>query len=243
MGEVHLLPGTSFSNPKERGDYPAEARAILTLREFERWLAIEICRGYHAKPHRTLGVPPAIAWERQIENHPTRMVVGDPRRFLRSFLPVERRTFGRSGLQLWNIHYWSDVLPTLARLGEEVVLRYDPRDMSRLYVLGPDHHYFEVPYSNLLNPPITLWELQAATKLLHAEGRSHLREAELFRKIAEQQELVQDAAATTKQARRALARSQYALEPDPSPVAAATSPIDWSKLPEPLPSENFSRDP
>jgi hypothetical protein len=31
------LPGTTFSNPAQRGDYDADGRAVLTLRELQRW--------------------------------------------------------------------------------------------------------------------------------------------------------------------------------------------------------------
>jgi hypothetical protein len=42
MTRVHALPGTTSSNVAARRDYPAEQKAILTLREFERILALEI---------------------------------------------------------------------------------------------------------------------------------------------------------------------------------------------------------
>lgn len=42
MGAVHLLPGTTFSNVAERGDYQAEGKACMTLAEIEAWLAGEI---------------------------------------------------------------------------------------------------------------------------------------------------------------------------------------------------------
>jgi len=243
MGEVHLLPGTTYSSIQERGDDLSEEEAVMTLADFEQWLAVEICRGYHAKPHRMLGIPPLIAWQNQIRQLPSRPMPGDPARFLRSFLPVERRKFWRSGIQLHNIHYWSDVLPTLAHLGDELIVRYDPRDLSRLYVLGPGRQYFEVPYANLLNPPVTLWELGAASKLLHAAGRHHLREAELFDKIAEQRRLVADAAEKTKRARRSQERRRLnqtaRLEPS-SPAAAA---VDYSVDPAPYGSEPLTADP
>jgi hypothetical protein len=40
MTRVHALPGTTGSNVAARGNYPSEARAILTLCEFERILAL-----------------------------------------------------------------------------------------------------------------------------------------------------------------------------------------------------------
>jgi hypothetical protein len=42
MGAVHLLPGTTFSDVKQKGCYPSEARAILTISELERRLALQI---------------------------------------------------------------------------------------------------------------------------------------------------------------------------------------------------------
>lgn len=40
MTRVHELPGTTFSNPAERGSYDSGRLAVLTLRELERWLHI-----------------------------------------------------------------------------------------------------------------------------------------------------------------------------------------------------------
>jgi putative transposase len=57
MGAVHLLRGTTFSSIKARGDYPAEARATMTLRELECWLALEILGKYHHRIHRRCTVP------------------------------------------------------------------------------------------------------------------------------------------------------------------------------------------
>jgi putative transposase len=39
MGAVHLLPGTTFSNVAQKGNYKSESAASLTLAELERWLA------------------------------------------------------------------------------------------------------------------------------------------------------------------------------------------------------------
>lgn len=38
-GHVHILPGSTFSNPPERGEYESEKRAAMTLDEFECFLA------------------------------------------------------------------------------------------------------------------------------------------------------------------------------------------------------------
>jgi hypothetical protein len=45
------------------------------------------------------------------------------------------------GYDAEGVRYWSDVLPAIAHQpGETLVVRYDPRDQSRLYVMGSDRH-------------------------------------------------------------------------------------------------------
>ena len=51
MQLVHALPGTTFSNPTQRGDYDSDKTACLTLEELERWLAVAITKYYHLRPH------------------------------------------------------------------------------------------------------------------------------------------------------------------------------------------------
>jgi putative transposase len=54
---IHSLPGTTFSNSKERGIYDSEAKAIFTPTEFNQWL-IERIAAYHAEEHSQLGMSP-----------------------------------------------------------------------------------------------------------------------------------------------------------------------------------------
>jgi putative transposase len=42
MQQAHELPGTTFFNPGERGAYNADATAVLTLGELERWLTLAV---------------------------------------------------------------------------------------------------------------------------------------------------------------------------------------------------------
>ncbi|WP_159732893.1 DDE-type integrase/transposase/recombinase, partial [Methylosinus sp. Ce-a6] len=61
MGAAHLLPGTTFSNVAELGDYDSAKHAVMTLDELERWLALEVVR-YHSDIHAALKLPPIAAW-------------------------------------------------------------------------------------------------------------------------------------------------------------------------------------
>lgn len=208
MGKVHLLPGTTFSNIHEKGDIDPEKTAAMTLDEVERWLGHAVAGVYHRDLHRGIGTTPLAAWERGVVGDKgilgrgTPTAVGDPRRFLIDFLPIERRLVRREGIALHSIFYWSDVLWTWVGHPTPMIVRYDPRDLSRIYLLGPDGTYYDVNYRDLGRPPISLWEHRLALKRLRQEGRAHVDEAAIFRAIAAMREIAEEAVAASKTARR-----------------------------------------
>jgi len=55
MGAVHLIPGSHFSNIRERGDLDPERQAVMTLRELETYFALEIVGAYQAVSIRRSG--------------------------------------------------------------------------------------------------------------------------------------------------------------------------------------------
>ncbi|OLS46932.1 hypothetical protein BV379_00595 [Rhodovulum sulfidophilum] len=65
------LPGRVFENPKARGDYPSEARTILTDEELTRILTIWVVDHYHQQPHRGLpgGQSPASRWRELVQKY------------------------------------------------------------------------------------------------------------------------------------------------------------------------------
>jgi putative transposase len=89
--DIHALPGTTFSNPAERGTYEAEQKAALTLSEFERWLTIYIMEIYHQRVHRALGTPPIARYTAGSFGTADRPGHGLP----------DRETFGAYGPSMW----------------------------------------------------------------------------------------------------------------------------------------------
>ncbi|HEY6793773.1 MAG TPA: Mu transposase C-terminal domain-containing protein, partial [Kineosporiaceae bacterium] len=94
------------------------------------------------------------------------MTVTNEAAFLVDFLPVIRRTLTRTGFVIDHVHYFCDGLKLwIARRErlERFVIRRDPRDISRVWVLDPDgRFYLEVPYRTQAHPPISVWEHKAA---------------------------------------------------------------------------------
>ncbi|OQR42412.1 hypothetical protein BW261_25915, partial [Klebsiella aerogenes] len=174
MKKAHELPGTTFSNTKERGTYNSEAKAVLTLQELEKWLVLAISI-YHGSYHSTLKMTPAYHWNKSVK--PEKIYsVRDERAFLIDFLPVLKRSVGRRGFVLDHITYYADSLkPWIARrdrLGR-FTIRRDPRDLSRVWVLDPpSNQYIELPYRSVGNPSVTLWEQKKALATLRENGKA-----------------------------------------------------------------------
>jgi putative transposase len=213
------LPGTTFSNPVQRGEYNSENMAALTLRDLERWFALAV-GVYHGSIHSSLLQPPEACWAEAVVSVGVPSVVTNATAFLVDFFPLVRRKLTRTGFVLDHIHYYGDALkPWIARRDRlaAFLIRRDPRDISRIWVLEPEgHQYLEIPYRTLSHPAITLWEQRQALARLRQLGREQVDEWSLFRMIKQMRDIVTTAQKTTRKARRDADRRQHLKSSEPS---------------------------
>ena len=220
MGAVHVLPGTTQSSTLEKGDYDSSKHAALTLSEFEDWLHLEICR-YHNSTHSALGRTPLAAWADLGGDDAGRRVV-DTEAFRISFMPLERRRLGRAGITLFSVGYWSDAFAQMiGRIKGKVVVKYDPRDLSQVWVILEDGRAIVARYKDLNHPQISLWENRRARKQCLAKSVGRVTEAMLFQVIAEQRRIAETARKQTRAAkldneRDARQSKKHRLPRDPS---------------------------
>jgi putative transposase len=214
MGEVHLLPGTTFSSAAKRGSYDSAGRAAMTLAELEAWLVWQIAGVYHQSVHSALRCTPLAAWQKGVERmrKPGRQP-SDAKRFYFDFLPFEQRSIGRAGLRMFNILYWHGALSAYIHDGKKHLVRYDPNDMSRVYLLEKTGSYLEIPYRDLSHGPASLGEVQNGARRLRTLGMSCCDEQKLFQAIRKQRELVNSSRGKTLKARR---QAQQLREKKPS---------------------------
>jgi putative transposase len=126
------LPGRTGGSVRDRGDYDAEKRALLSLGEFRTALLIHLLENYHAQPHRSLGVSPEIAWEESEGG----IRVADRMLAFLAFLPSQTRQVRRTGIELNGLRYWCDELYKISpQEKREVRVIYDPRDVHRAFVV------------------------------------------------------------------------------------------------------------
>jgi putative transposase len=213
IGEVHLLPGTTFSNIRAKGDYDAEGQSCMTLKEFERWFTLQIGI-YHGSIHRELGVPPLTAWTDGVASRPAPLrLPADQSRFLLDFLPFEMRKIRREGVELFHAFYWHGALATLAANCEQkLAIKYSPLNLSTVYVELPEGDHLTVPLRDKRRPPITKFEHDLAVKALRERGRLAVDEQSLFEMVREQRRIVVEAIDRTRSARRSAQRISYALQ-------------------------------
>lgn len=145
-----------------------------------------------------------------------------PTAFLVDFLPVIRRSLTRTGFVVDHVHYFSNALkPWIGQRGEleKFIIRRDPRDISRIWVLEPGGGaYLEVPYRTLSNPAVSVWEHRQALARLRERGQSQVNEQVLFRMIEQMRHIAETAEKTTTRTRRERQRRAVApARPQPTP--------------------------
>lgn len=203
MGEVHLLPGTTFSNVRQRGEYDSAKMAAMTLDEFDRWFALQVIN-YHSTAHRGINnFTPQSLWERA-EVTPRPPVGGYRPDFLLDFMPEERRNLRPTGIHMFALRYWADWLAADLAVGRRYVdVRFDERDISSIFVEDQSGAWQPVPLWDR-QEPFSRREHEATKALLSSEGKSTHNEALLHEIRKQQRAIVQDAVRQTVRARRAI---------------------------------------
>jgi putative transposase len=202
MGAVHLLPGSTSSGVEERGNYEPKRHATLTLRELERYVALEIAGQYHQSIHGALKRPPVAVW-REHEAKARLRLPQDRMRFWISFLPEEERTLRPDGIHLFGLRYWSSALSAdVGRSERRLLVKYDPRDLSRVFVRRPSGNFVDARYADLTLAPITLREALAARRALSAQAKREVDTRAIVRTAIAQRQLVEQATKATKATRR-----------------------------------------
>lgn len=205
MGAVHLLPGTTEASPNSRGDYDSAGKASLTLAEFTEWLKLEV-RRYHRTVHSGLKMTPLDRW-RELGGEDAVRRPADIAAFTLSFMPMQRRKLTREGISLFGIKYWSDAFGAMVgRSVDRYAIKYDPRDLSRIWLCAGDGRMIEARYRDLSLPVISLWEHADARRLHAKRARGVPTERALFDIIIEQRRIAETAKRLTRAERMARER-------------------------------------
>jgi putative transposase len=133
---LHELPGTTFSNVLDRDEYDPQKHAVISIDALLELVHLWIVDIYHQTVHRGIRDIPHRRWVEAIREWPPNL---PPRSAdLEALIGfTEKRTIGPSGIDLFTLRYNCAELAALRRnleKGEKVTVRYDPQDISVIYV-------------------------------------------------------------------------------------------------------------
>lgn len=148
-GLIHSLPGTTFSNVKERGDYDSESHAAIDIEVLTHVLVKWIVDQYHNQPHRGLkGRTPLQVWQ-DSERSTVIELPAFPRQLENIVGIDDTRTLFHYGLEHDHLYYNSPLLQTLRHKKEgtrKLQLRAFEHDISYIAVFHPDlKEFIDVP--------------------------------------------------------------------------------------------------
>ncbi len=215
--EIHDLPGTVFSDVKDRENYESAKKASLTIRELEKWLLIYIVKIYHKREHSTLKTTPLEKFRQGIFGVNGKKGTGlfsrnyDERRLILDFMPFVIRTVQEYGVVIDHIYYYDEVLRKYIHAKEDriksarkkkFIFRRDPRNISIIFFYDPNFDdYFEIPYRNTAYPPMSIWEYNEIIKKLK-ERKVFIDEKAIFQAHEELIELEMESIRKTKRLKR-----------------------------------------
>lgn len=223
--EIHDLPGTTFSNIFEKGDYDSMRKASMTLKEFEKWFLEFIVNIYHIRVHSTIEMSPLQKYREAIMgSDKTEPVTGIPpivlneKRLRFDFMPYVERTIQEYGVSIGKILYYSNVLKKYIHTRtdstkysgkQRFLFRTDPRDISKIYFYDPViEDYFEIPYRDTSYPPISKWEFNRVVKYLKKTQDKNIDSDKIFKTYQRMKEIEEQSKKSTKHRRLEITRME-----------------------------------
>lgn len=138
---LHEQAGATNSDRSKRVFYDAEQEAAFTIEEMRKYFEGWIENVYHQRKHRTLNIPPTIAWDRAMTNRLP------PEKFTETALNmlcryVKHAHISAAGrVQFFSLSWYGPGLPEIRaklRKGQRAICYCNPLDLGEIWVAHPD---------------------------------------------------------------------------------------------------------
>lgn len=158
----HTLPGTTFSSPKERGNYNSTKQSCVYLSDVDKMLNIFLLDFYAERFHHGLKGIPARRWEEKMQHGFVPVLPPSAEELSILLGRTTTRVLHPYGIEFSSLRYNCDDLLTLrTRLkGQAAKIKYHPSDLSYLYVYDSfEQQYIRVPaLANEYTQGLSLWK-------------------------------------------------------------------------------------
>ncbi|SDX70799.1 Mu transposase C-terminal domain-containing protein [Lysobacter enzymogenes] len=151
----------------------------------------------------------------------------DPLEFLAAFLPGDYRVLTRTGVEINNLQYWSDALSPWVGQRKKVLVTYDPRDITFVYVRTPGGVLVRCSVTTLGVPAISLAEWQSRRRYEDSLGKDPERVARRHASMRRNDERVAELKASRRvRRRRATEAAGDRFRSVSTPTAERSLPVD-----------------
>jgi putative transposase len=159
---AHGVPGTTFSDIFEKGDYDPAKHAVISISQLKEYLHKWIADVYHQQVHRSLQTSPAKMWTSSIQLEDIRLPDESTRLDAVMGRLYQDRRLSHKGIEFEGLFYNSSELTGL-RMAEgtnlNVDLRVDESNLGWIHVIEPrSRTEYRVPALNLeYASGVSLW--------------------------------------------------------------------------------------
>ena len=214
MKATHEIPGTTFSNIQQKGEYDSSKNASMTFSEFEKWLITFITKIYHKRIHSEINMTPEQLWEIGLfgGDAPIGLLPkpSDPQTILIDFLPLFTRTIQKNGVNIDGINYYDNLLRSRINLLDKItgkkkkfIFKRDPRNIKYVWFYDDTtKEYYKINAADQSLSDITLWEYNLIKKTFSESG---IRQPSALHMMEAREELnkqIDNSVKKTKKARR-----------------------------------------
>ncbi len=236
----HTLPGTTFADPAERGNYQSAEQACVYLSAVDKLLNIFLVDIYAERFHRGLGALPARCWAEKTQQGFAPALPPSAAELSILLGRTTTRVVQHYGIEFASLRYnCDDLAPLRTQLqGQPARVKYHPADLSCLYVYDPvAERYIRIPaLDQEYTHDLSLWKHRVIRQAVLAE-QAQVDMVALGQAKRKLQQLVEDGRQRKRQATRTrIARWDTAGKPTrqaalPAPTATAQPKSEPASLP------------
>lgn len=144
QGLIHKLPGSTFSNIGDRGDYPSEDMATIDMDTLVHLVTKWIVDVYNVTPHRGIGDTPLNKWIESAKIRSIDLPVYPSQLDVITGIPATRTVF-HYGIELDGLHYNSREIQELKKISGrnlKVDLKFYEDQVAYIDVFNPEEKVY-----------------------------------------------------------------------------------------------------
>jgi putative transposase len=178
-------PGTLFQEFTNHYDYDPQKNAVVSLSALQEMIHIFIVDIHNQSSHPQLKCPRSEVWTKGVAEFPVRLPLNN--QDLKILVgATDKRVISRRGIEFSGLYYNSSELAQLRsnyekedlrrksgkQQREKVNIKYDPTDLSKIYVFDPNNNQFIIVYAvnQEYTKGLTLWQHRVIKNLAAIEA-------------------------------------------------------------------------